>query len=234
MTNREWIFDFHGTPVTYGVRGDWRYVVDLAASKVKKRKELRRGCLCIEGDKCEHEEPIRQYAEKYLHDTMSYPWCRIVSEAPIKIGSSEKLADVVGLENENLPVRSTNYEIIGETKKGTSFVVGNENPLLKEAESQLLSYMVNSNARQGFLMNSDRIPIFYGKKNGEIVKEYLSRLVRLRSVVSPQHKERTVAVWNAVLKSLDSSLARKEIDLETYTVATFWIRGNIKLAKEKS
>lgn len=117
-------------------RGDYVYVVDFADenSGRKERPDLH---------KYGPEELVRQVGESVLHKSDGIPWRKIVAEAPVKMGSSVKYADIVVLRNENLPVEPVNYFVIVETKKMDGDFEG--------AKSQVLSYATNSNAIQAIV-----------------------------------------------------------------------------------
>ncbi|HYT42912.1 MAG TPA: type I restriction enzyme HsdR N-terminal domain-containing protein [Methylomirabilota bacterium] len=219
----EWTFDFNGTPVTYGMRGKWRYVLDLAASKCNKRKEIGRQCDCFEGCICDHEEPIRQYAEKWLHDKNGIPYSRIISEAPVKIGSSEKFADVVVLRNENNPISPENYFVVVETKRESGFV---HSEIVESAKMQLFSYLGASNAVVGIIFTSDLVALEFQKDiNGKILLNGSKDLGPLEAVPNDLRKnmlKNTGMDLNKSLREIEKILQvgflNKEISRQTIII----------------
>ncbi len=175
-----------------------------------------------------HEEPIRQYIEKWFHDVGEFRWTQIVAEAPIKIGSSIKRADVVVLRNENKPISPENYFLIAEAKMESGFV---HPKVLESAKMQLISYLGASNAISGYVFNSDLVPVLFQKDvDGKILPQGSKDLGRRRQLGSGGvyeevrgHKSHRNAVFmdNAIReiqKVLQIALLNKEISPTTFEI----------------
>lgn len=131
----DWLFPTHG---------------DVVAGKVRA-EAWREAHGTYDGAEYQNEEFVRQWALRQLLDAYDYPreWLgeRIVIELPVKMGASEKEADIAIRNAERRPF------LYVETKKR-----GVSDEEFREAERQLESYLASTHtATIGLVTDGDRV-----------------------------------------------------------------------------